>query len=89
MSIRTSTTTTLFHRLLSWATPPRHQNQVYHSFIRVFLITAREFRRNELALRASALTYTVLLSLVPLLAVSTALVKGIGGGNHLQQVVYD
>ncbi len=74
---------------MSWATPPRHQNQVYHSFIRVFLIAIREFRRNELALRASALTYTVLLSLVPLLAVSTALVKGIGGGNHLQQIVYD
>ncbi len=81
--------TSLFHRLESWAASPCHQHQICHSVVRILLITIREFRRNELALRASALTYTVLLSLVPLLAMSTALIKGVGGGNHLQQVVYD
>ncbi len=85
----TEAMTSLFHRLESWAASPCHQHQICHSVVRVLLITIREFRRNELALRASALTYTVLLSLVPLLAMSTALVKGVGGGNHLQQVVYD
>jgi membrane protein len=54
----------------------------------VLLITAGEFRKNELSLRASALTYTILLFLVPMLAMSTALVKGFGGNNQLRQVVY-
>lgn len=62
--------------------------QALHTFVRVFLITAREFHKNELSLRASALTYTILLSLVPMLAMSTALIKGFGGDNRLQQVVY-
>ncbi|MBU0663562.1 MAG: YihY/virulence factor BrkB family protein [Proteobacteria bacterium] len=79
-------------RILIWA---NQQNttlsvlkQALHTFVRVLLITAREFRKNELSLRASALTYTILLSLVPMLAMSTALIKGLGGDNQLQQVVY-
>jgi membrane protein len=80
-------------RIINWAdqpcAAPTGPKQAGHILVRVLLITAREFHRNELALRASALTYTIILSLVPLLAMSTALIKGIGGGNNLQQVVYE
>ncbi len=62
--------------------------QALRTFVRVLLITAREFKKNELSLRANALTFTILLSLVPMLAMSTALVKGLGGDDQLRQVVY-
>lgn len=79
-------------RLLIWANQPGKlptgPRQALYTFVRVFLITTKEFHNNELSLRASALTYVVLLSLVPLLAMSTAIVKGLGGNNHLRQVVY-
>jgi membrane protein len=81
------------HRIASWAAlpcvKPTDPSQACRILLRVLLITAREFHKNELALRASALTYTIILSLVPLLAMSTALIKGIGGGNNLQQIVYE
>jgi|GEM_PF-207278 len=56
--------------------------------VRVVLIMFSELRNNDLALRSGALTYTVLLSLVPLLAMSTAVVKGLGGGDQLRDVAY-
>lgn len=56
--------------------------------IRLILITFGEFKKNDLSLRAGALTYTVLLSLVPVLAMSTAVVKGLGGGDELREVAY-
>lgn len=57
--------------------------------VRVGLILITEFQKNDLNLRAAALTYTILLSLVPILAMSTAIVKGIGGGNDLKEIVYN
>ncbi len=56
--------------------------------LRLILITAAEFSNNSLSLRSAALTYTVLLSLVPILAMSTALVKGLGGDNQLRKAAY-
>lgn len=56
--------------------------------VRLILITAAEFSNNALSLRSAALTYTVLLSLVPILAMSTALVKGLGGDNQLRKAAY-
>lgn len=58
------------------------------TLIQVFQLTYHEFRKNSLSLRASALTYTILLSLVPMLAMSTAVVKGLGGGDQLREVAY-
>lgn len=93
MTAHTQSKPSLTNRVLTWAdhqssTASAGPRQALHTFVRVLLITAREFHKNELPLRASALTYITLLSLVPLLAMSTALVKGIGGDNHLRQVVY-
>lgn len=80
------------HRLIDWANAPVSSDfpflQKLHSLLRIVLITAKEFSRNELNIRASALTYTILLSLVPMLAMSTAVLKGMGGSDQLQTVVY-
>jgi len=48
----------------------------------------REFLKNDLPVRSAALTFTIMLSLVPMLAMSTAVVKGLGGGDQLREVVY-
>lgn len=64
-------------------------SKFFRAVVRVFLILIREFQNNDLSLRSAALTYTILLSLVPILAMSTAIVKGIGGGNDLKEVVYN
>lgn len=92
MTTHSNNKPSLTSRIVTWADQPRTAaagpKRALHTFMRVLLITAREFHRNELALRSSALTYTILLSLVPMLAMSTALVKGLGGNNQLRQVVY-
>ena len=79
-------------RLINWANKPYHGDslvlQKVHSLTRILFITFKEFYKNSLTIRASALTYTILLSLVPMLAMSTAMVKGLVGGNELKQVVY-
>ncbi len=62
--------------------------RIFHLLVRLILITAHEFKRNALSLRAGALTYSVLLALVPILAISTAVVKGLGGGNQLRKAAY-
>ena len=59
-----------------------------HYLIRILLITLWEFKKSELSLRSSALTYTILLSLVPMLAMGTAIVKGLGGGDQLRKTAY-
>jgi membrane protein len=53
--------------------------------LRIVLIMAAEFSRNHLAIRASALTYAILLSLVPMLALSTSILKGLGNDEQLKQ----
>ncbi|GEM_PF-4423837 len=63
-------------------------HRLLHLVVRLIPITAAEFLGNALSLRSAALTYTVLLSLVPILAMSTALVKGLGGDNQLRKVAY-
>jgi membrane protein len=79
-------------RLLNWANTPLHDGSYVlkklHTVFRIFLITFKEFTSNELNIRASALTYTILLSLVPMLALSTAVLKGMGGNDQLRTAVY-
>ena len=59
-----------------------------HTLVRICIIGFREAISNNLSLRSGALTYTIMLSMVPMLAMSTAVVKGLGGGNQLKQTVY-
>ena len=58
------------------------------SLVRVLLIMVHEFSNTNIALRASALTFSVILSMVPLLAMSTALLKGLGNGNQMREAAY-
>lgn len=53
--------------------------------LRILMIMAHEFRQTHLAIRASSLTYAILLSLVPFLALSTAILKGLGNDEQLKQ----
>jgi membrane protein len=79
-------------RLKAWAdrpqTAPLAGSGLWRLVVRLLLITATEFNKNALSLRSAALTYTVLLSLVPILAMSTAVVKGLGGGDQLRKAAY-
>lgn len=59
-----------------------------HKLARILLISLREMNENVLTLRAGYLTYAMLLSMVPILAMSTAVVKGLGGGDQLRELAY-
>ncbi len=82
----------MFSRFLDWANNPVQTDtwllKKLHILFRILIITCKEFAGNELNIRASALTYTILLSLVPMLALSTAVVKGLGGDNQLRTAVF-
>lgn len=52
---------------------------------RVIFIAGREFGRDKIPLRASALTFTVILALVPLLAFGTSVLQGLGAGSQMRQ----
>jgi membrane protein len=51
----------------------------------VFVLTARSVIREEITLRAAALTYNTILSIVPMLAVGFALFKAFGGLKRLEE----
>lgn len=74
-----------------WRTPAPDA-PVWHryprAFIRIILVFCRQFAKDNIPLRASALTLTVVLSLVPALALGTAVLKGLGGGDQARQAAY-
>ncbi|MDH3346856.1 MAG: YihY/virulence factor BrkB family protein [Desulfobulbaceae bacterium] len=80
------------NRLVRWAF--RHQideKPIYaflRSCLRVIIIMVREFQITGIPLRSSALTYSIMLSLVPILAMSTAILKGYGSDNDLRIAAY-
>ncbi len=57
-------------------------------FCRIVAIFLREFDHDAIPLRASALTFTIILSMVPMLALSTAVLKGLGAGNQMRTAAY-
>ena len=63
------------------------QQRFFH-FMRICAIIIQEFRKDAVTLRASALTFTIVLSLVPMLALSTAVLKGLGAGDQLRETAY-
>lgn len=81
-----------YSSLRAWADRPIDDSSLFtsaaHYLLRVLFITLTEFQKSELSLRSGALTYTILLSLVPMLAMSTAVVKGLGGGDQLRKAAY-
>ena len=75
-------------RLFLWVAgkPPSRRTPrfVLWWLLRTVIICRLELTNNFLSIRAAALTFTVLLSLVPALALSTALYKGLGGEDQLR-----
>lgn len=58
-------------------------------FSKVIYIVIQGFFQNDLLLRASSLSYTVVLSLVPTLALGIAILKGIGIDAQMKKMAYD
>ncbi|MFO7761513.1 MAG: YihY/virulence factor BrkB family protein [Desulfobia sp.] len=56
--------------------------------LRIFFIVFRESKRDGIALRARALTFTIVLSMVPMLALGTAVLKGLGAGDQMRKASY-
>ena len=74
-----------------WKAPTEGQTKpalIFHAAIRIIFILVFEFRRDNIPLRASALTFTVMLSMVPMLALGTAVLKGLGAGDQMKEAAY-
>ncbi len=74
-----------------WTTPDPDTHGLLNfvrALLRIFLIVIREFEHDRITLRASALTFTIVLSLVPVLALGTAVLKGLGAGDQMRQAAY-
>lgn len=78
--------------LLQWLDAPPDAGgrgvQVLRYLLKLAWVISQQFKNNYLTLHSGALTYTIILSLVPMLAMSTALVKGLGGGDQLRETAY-
>jgi len=82
----------LIKKLKQWAfTRNRDESRFVtclRSAFRISLIIIHVFFKTHIPLRASALTYSIILSLVPMLAMSTAILKGMGSDNELKIAAY-
>ena len=77
---------------LVWEQNPEEMTWVKRTLLRQLqtaVLVARDFYSNRCLLRASALTYYTMLSLVPLLALTFALLKAFGVQNQLQPLILD
>ena len=74
-----------------WRAPKKDENfpiKLLRGALRIIFIVFRESQNDKVTLRASALTFTVVLSLVPMLALGTAVLKGLGAGDQMRQAAY-
>jgi len=78
----------LTRRIHLWTFSPSSSKNKTVDFLRIclriLLIMYQEFFQTHLAIRASALTYSIILSLVPILALSTSILKGLGNDEQLK-----
>jgi membrane protein len=72
---------------------PKNEIGKWESFIykqlKIIILAARGFRRDKVQLRASALTFYSLLSLIPLIAIAFAIAKGFGLDAKLEQTIIE
>jgi len=74
-----------------WQRPKQDVNfglRLLRELLRIIFIVVRESRNDRITLRASALTFTIVLSLVPMLALGTAVLKGLGAGDQMREAAY-
>ncbi|XOF33164.1 MAG: YihY/virulence factor BrkB family protein [Candidatus Electrothrix sp. YB6] len=80
------------HRLSRWSFVQKPDEKQFirllRSLLRILLIMMHEFSSTNISLRASALTFSIMLSMVPLLAMSTAILKGLGNGDQMRIAAY-
>ncbi|MFP4159620.1 MAG: YihY/virulence factor BrkB family protein [Desulfobacterales bacterium] len=72
-----------------WNDPPdagRFRMALLHT-ARVILITADSIRKESILLRASALSYSTLLAVVPVLAIGFSMLKGLGMETRIEHVL--
>jgi membrane protein len=85
-------TITIYNRIRDWAFAQTTTKSRFHTLgrmvVRILLILLHVFFKTNISLRASALTYSIILSLVPMLAMSTAILKGLGSDNELKIAAY-
>ncbi len=65
----------------------RWQRAVQH-ILRLADFFIHEAKNNALTLRANALTYIIILSMVPVMALGTAVLKGLGAEKQMKQAIY-
>lgn len=59
----------------------------FYQTIRVFLLTINRLRDQMMLLRASALSYSTLLAIVPLLAIAFSMMKGLGVHSQIEHLL--
>ena len=77
---------------LLWEQNPNELNLLHRMLLRQLqtaVLVVRDFGINQSMLRASALTYYTMLSIVPLLALTFALLKAFGVQNLLEPLIMD
>jgi membrane protein len=67
---------------------PPHTSVLIKS-LRVVILSLKEFQRDKCQLRASALTYYTLLSIVPLMAMAFGIAKGFGFQQRLENIIFE
>ena len=77
----------LYDQVFSRKQPDSRMPAWLRSFLRVIFIMQREFIRTNIHIRSAALTYSLALAMVPTLALSTAIMKGVGSDAHLKQAL--
>ncbi|MBU0730960.1 MAG: YihY/virulence factor BrkB family protein [Proteobacteria bacterium] len=83
----------LFDRLSTWiwlrtgADEPLWKRTL-RALLKIYIIIFHECKKDRISLRASSLTFTVVLSLVPMLAMGTAILKGLGSGDEMRNSAY-
>ena len=60
---------------------------IFRKFVRIIYLSLREFSEVQMGLRAESLTYTTLLSLVPLLAFAFSVLKAFGVYRLMEPVL--
>jgi membrane protein len=65
---------------------PRHKSILYRA-LRILVLAFRGFSEDKVMLRASALTYFTLMSIVPVLAMGFGIAKGFGMDKYLEEQI--
>jgi len=63
--------------------------RLFTRYLRVFIVAAKQFRGDKCPLRASALTFYSLLSVVPVVAMAFAIAKGFDLQKHLETQIME